>query len=46
MERKDMSKEIWVIEANLDSVDPFEYRVTTSECMLEKRRCGSNILQS
>lgn len=26
-----MDKEIWVIEANLDSVGPFEYRVTTLE---------------
>jgi hypothetical protein len=30
-----MAKEIWVIEANLDSVDPFEYRITTSEKMLK-----------
>jgi len=30
-----MAKKIWVIEVNLDSVDPFEYRITTLEQMLK-----------
>ena len=30
-----MVKETWVIEANLSSVKPFEYRITTSERMLK-----------
>lgn len=30
-----MAKEIWVIEANLDSVDLFEHRITTLERMLK-----------
>jgi hypothetical protein len=35
IERRDTVKEIWVIEANLDSVNTFEYRVTTLERMLQ-----------
>jgi len=32
MEGKNMAtKEIWVVEVNLDSVDPFEYRVIESD---------------
>lgn len=30
-----MAKQIWVIEINLESVDPFEYRIMTLEQMLK-----------
>lgn len=30
-----MTKNIWVIEVNLSSVDLFEYRITTSDRMLK-----------
>lgn len=35
VERRDMVKETWIIETNLNSVYPFEYRVTTLERMLK-----------
>jgi hypothetical protein len=35
MEGDNMAETIWVIEVNLDSVDLFEYRITTSDRMLK-----------
>jgi hypothetical protein len=35
MERGNMVKETWIIEANLESVDPFEYRITTLDRVLK-----------
>lgn len=34
-ERKSMVKKIWVIEVNLNSGDPFEYRITALNQMLK-----------
>lgn len=35
MEKKNVVNKIWVVEVNLDSADPFEYRITTLEQMVK-----------